>query len=62
MLLQTSPVLQKEFRIVDVLSNVARFVYGFKAVNKTAEPNDIIANNLPEQMANNMVNKILKHE
>lgn len=62
MLLQTSPVLQKEFRIDDILNNPARFIFGLKAVNKAAEPNDIFPNNLPEQMANDMVDKILRHE
>lgn len=62
MLLQTSPVLQKEFRIDDILNNSARFVFGLKVVNKAAEPNDIFTNTLPEQMANDMVDKILKHE
>lgn len=62
MLLQTSPVLQKEFRIDDVLNKAARFVFGLKVVNKVVEQNDIFPNNLPEQMANEMVNKIQKHE
>ncbi|MBT2564755.1 hypothetical protein J7E50_25310 [Pedobacter sp. ISL-68] len=62
MLLQTGPVLQKEFTIDDVLNNAARLVFGLKVVNKADEPNDISTNNLPEQMANDMVDKILKHE
>lgn len=62
MLLQTSPVLQKEFRIDDVLNNTARLVFGLKVVNKAAEPNEMSPNNLPEKMANGMVDKILKRE
>jgi hypothetical protein len=62
MLLQTGPVLQREFTIDYVLNNAARFVFGLKVVNKADEPNDISTNNLPEQMANDMVDKILKHE
>ncbi|GGG97691.1 hypothetical protein GCM10007422_09630 [Pedobacter zeae] len=62
MLLQARPVLQKEFGIDDILNNAARLVLGLKVVNKSAEPNNIFPNNLPEQMTSDMVDKILKHE
>jgi len=62
MLLQTSQVLQKEFRIDDTLNNAARLVFGLKVVNKAEEPNEISPNNFSEQMANDMVDKILEHE
>jgi hypothetical protein len=62
MVLQTNPVLQRDFQFDDILNNAARFVFGLKVVNKVAELNDIFQNNLPEEMADEMVSKIQKHE
>lgn len=62
MVLQMNPVFQKDLQFDRILNNTARYIFGLKVIDDSARPDDIIQNNLPEKMANEMIERIQKYE
>jgi len=62
LILQVNPVFQKDLQFERFLSNNVRYIFGLKVIDGLGRVDDIMQNNLPEELANEMIDRIQKYE